>query len=160
MYRPGTTPTMAASALPNCRKPARQQAELGAKRIKHSNHIRRLEIEPRPPCASPGGSAGRIRSSSGISASSHRSPGWVAEGGYDPVAELLFNAIDVDGYFLEYDTPRAGGFAPLRFVPKGKTIVLGRVTSKSGRLEGKLLGITEQFAKLRLVAEVAREVWR
>jgi len=73
---------------------------------------------------------------------------------------LLFNAIDVDGYFLEYDTPRAGGFAPLRFVPKGKTIVLGRVTSKSGRLEGKLLGITEQFAKLRLVAEVAREVWR
>ena len=45
---------------------------------------------------------------------------WVAEGGYDPVAELLFNEIDVDGYFLEYDSPRAGGFEPLRFVPKGQ----------------------------------------
>ena len=61
--------------------------------------------------------------------------GWVAEGGYDPVAEVLFNEIDVDGYFLEYDTPRAGGFAPLRFVPKGKTVVLGLVTSKKGALE-------------------------
>ena len=61
--------------------------------------------------------------------------GWVAEGGYDPVAEVLFNEIEVDGYFLEYDTPRAGSFAPLRFVPKGKTIVLGLVTSKKGVLE-------------------------
>jgi 5-methyltetrahydropteroyltriglutamate--homocysteine methyltransferase len=61
--------------------------------------------------------------------------GWVAEGGYDPVAEVLFNEIEVDGYFLEYDTPRAGTFAPLRFVPKGKTIVLGLVTSKKGVLE-------------------------
>ena len=60
---------------------------------------------------------------------------WVAEGGYDPVAEILFNEINVDGYFLEYDTPRAGGFAPLRFVPKGKTVVLGLVTTKSGTLE-------------------------
>ena len=60
---------------------------------------------------------------------------WVAEGGYDPVAEVLFNEIDVDGYFLEYDTPRAGTFAPLRFVPKGKTVVLGLVTSKKGQLE-------------------------
>ncbi|MFI4981142.1 MAG: 5-methyltetrahydropteroyltriglutamate--homocysteine S-methyltransferase [Nevskiales bacterium] len=119
--------------------------------------------------------------------------GWVAEGGYDPVAELLFNGIDVDGYFLEYDSPRSGGFAPLRFVPKGKIVVVGLVTSKSGALEskdelkrrideasrylpmdqlalspqcgfsstveGNLLGIEEQYAKLRLVAEVAREVW-
>ena len=54
--------------------------------------------------------------------------GWVAEGGYDPVAEVLFNEIDVDGYFLEYDTDRAGEFEPLRFVPKGKTVVLGLVT--------------------------------
>ena len=61
--------------------------------------------------------------------------GWVAEGGYDPVAEVLFNEIEVDGYFLEYDTPRAGSFAPLRFVPKGKTVVLGLVTSKKGVLE-------------------------
>ncbi len=60
---------------------------------------------------------------------------WVAEGGYDPVAETLFNEIDVDGYFLEYDTPRAGGFAPLRFVPAGKTVVLGLVTTKKGALE-------------------------
>src|SRR5271163_3599426 len=62
---------------------------------------------------------------------------WVAEGGYDPVAELLFNEIAVDGYFLEYDSPRAGDFAPLRFVPKGKMIVLGLVTTKSATLETK-----------------------
>jgi len=62
---------------------------------------------------------------------------WIAQGGYEPVAELLFNAINVDGYFMEYDTERAGGFEPLRFVPKGKTVVLGLVTSKSGALESK-----------------------
>jgi len=62
---------------------------------------------------------------------------WVAEGGYDPIAELLFNEIDVDGYFLEYDTPRAGSFAPLRFLPKGKIAVLGLVTTKSPNLETK-----------------------
>ena len=60
---------------------------------------------------------------------------FVASGGYEPVAEILFNTINVHGYFLEYDSDRAGGFEPLRFVPKGKTIVLGLVTSKSGRLE-------------------------
>jgi 5-methyltetrahydropteroyltriglutamate--homocysteine methyltransferase len=60
---------------------------------------------------------------------------WVAEGGYDPVAELLFNEIDIDGYFLEYDSPRAGNFAPLRFVPKGKKVVLGLITTKKGDLE-------------------------
>jgi 5-methyltetrahydropteroyltriglutamate--homocysteine methyltransferase len=62
---------------------------------------------------------------------------WIAEGGYEPVAEVLFNEINVDGYFLEYDSPRAGGFEPLRFVPKGKTIVLGLVTTKKGKLESK-----------------------
>jgi len=62
---------------------------------------------------------------------------WIAQGGYEPVAEILFNQIGVDGYFMEYDTDRAGGFEPLRFVPKGKTVVLGLVTSKSGRLESK-----------------------
>jgi 5-methyltetrahydropteroyltriglutamate--homocysteine methyltransferase len=62
---------------------------------------------------------------------------WVAEGSYDPIAELLFNAIDVDGYFLEYDSPRAGSFEPLRHLPKGKTAVLGLVTTKSGTLEDK-----------------------
>jgi 5-methyltetrahydropteroyltriglutamate--homocysteine methyltransferase len=60
---------------------------------------------------------------------------WVAEGGYDPVAEVLFNALEVDGYFLEFDTPRAGNFAPLRYLPKGKKLILGLVTSKSGALE-------------------------
>jgi len=62
---------------------------------------------------------------------------WLAEGGYDPVAEVLFNEIDVNGYFLEYDSPRAGSFEPLRFLPKGKIAVLGLVTSKSGALESK-----------------------
>jgi 5-methyltetrahydropteroyltriglutamate--homocysteine methyltransferase len=60
---------------------------------------------------------------------------WIAQGGYEPVAELLFNDIGVNGYFMEFDTERAGGFEPLRFVPKGKTVVLGIVTSKSGALE-------------------------
>jgi 5-methyltetrahydropteroyltriglutamate--homocysteine methyltransferase len=60
---------------------------------------------------------------------------WIAQGGYEPVAELLFQQIGVDGYFMEFDTERAGGFEPLRFVPKGKTVVLGIVTSKSGALE-------------------------
>jgi 5-methyltetrahydropteroyltriglutamate--homocysteine methyltransferase len=53
------------------------------------------------------------------------------------VADQLFNAINVDGYFMEYDTERAGGFEPLRLVPKGKTVVLGIVTSKTGQLESK-----------------------
>jgi 5-methyltetrahydropteroyltriglutamate--homocysteine methyltransferase len=114
--------------------------------------------------------------------------------GYEPVAEILFGQVPYDGYFLEYDTERAGGFEPLRFVPKGnKVVVLGLVTSKSGTLEkreevkrrieeatkyvaldqlalspqcgfasteeGNVLTEEEQWAKLRLVVEVAREVW-
>jgi 5-methyltetrahydropteroyltriglutamate--homocysteine methyltransferase len=63
---------------------------------------------------------------------------WVASGGYEPVAERLFGAVNYDGYFLEYDTDRAGGFEPLRFLPRGdKIVVLGLVTSKSGTLEKK-----------------------
>jgi 5-methyltetrahydropteroyltriglutamate--homocysteine methyltransferase len=118
---------------------------------------------------------------------------FVASGGYDPVAEILFNAINVHAYFMEYDTDRAGGFEPLRFVPKGKTVVLGLVTSKSGTLEskdqlkrrieqaatfididqlclspqcgfasteeGNILADDEQWAKLRMIVEVADEVW-
>ena len=117
----------------------------------------------------------------------------IASGGYDPVAEVLFNSIGVDAYFMEYDTERAGSFAPLRFVPKGKTVVLGLVTSKTGELEskdtlkrrideaaklvpieqlaispqcgfasteeGNLLTVNQQWAKLALCVEVAREVW-
>ena len=63
---------------------------------------------------------------------------WIAEGGYGPVAEILLGKVNYDGYFLEYDTERAGGFEPLRFLPKGqKIVVLGLVTSKSGTLEKK-----------------------
>jgi len=61
---------------------------------------------------------------------------WVAKGGYEPVAEVLFNQINADAYFMEYDTERAGGFEPLRFVPRGqKIVVLGLMTSKTGELE-------------------------
>jgi 5-methyltetrahydropteroyltriglutamate--homocysteine methyltransferase len=62
---------------------------------------------------------------------------WVASGGYDFVAEALFGGLDVDGFFLEYDDARSGGFEPLRFVPKGKRVVLGLVTTKRGELESK-----------------------
>jgi 5-methyltetrahydropteroyltriglutamate--homocysteine methyltransferase len=119
---------------------------------------------------------------------------FIASGGYEPVAEVLFNAINVHGYFMEFDTERAGGFEPLRFVPKGKQVVLGLVTSKSGRLEGKdeikrrideaakfvplgqlclspqcgfssseegnILAEEEQWAKLRMIVELAEEIWR
>jgi 5-methyltetrahydropteroyltriglutamate--homocysteine methyltransferase len=118
---------------------------------------------------------------------------WSAEGGYDLIADILFNQIDVDSYFLEYDTERAGTFEPLRMVPKHKTIVLGLVSSKFPELEskdalkrriedaaryidldqlsispqcgfastapGNRLTPEQQTAKLRLVVEVAREVW-
>ena len=119
---------------------------------------------------------------------------WMAEGGYDHVAEALFGELAVDGFFLEYDDARSGGFAPLRFVPRGpKKVVLGLVTTKRAALEskdelkrrieqaakyvpleqlclspqcgfsstvdGNALSIEEEKAKLRLVVEVAREVW-
>ena len=121
----------------------------------------------------------------------HRSA-WIASGGYDAVAEAVFNELKVDGFFLEYDDARSGSFEPLRFVPKDKTIVLGLVTTKSGRLEskddlkrrvdeaaryvpldqlclspqcgfastlqGNLLTEDEQFAKLGLMVETAREI--
>ena len=62
---------------------------------------------------------------------------WAAEGGYDFVAEALFGDLDVDGFFLEYDDARSGGFEPLRFVPKDKLVVLGLVTTKRPELESK-----------------------
>jgi 5-methyltetrahydropteroyltriglutamate--homocysteine methyltransferase len=76
---------------------------------------------------------------------------WAAEGGYEPVAEALFNQIDVDGYFLEYDDDRSGDFRPLRFLPKGKTAVLGLITSKRGQLESP-------YAIKRRIGEAARFV--
>ena len=118
---------------------------------------------------------------------------WVAEGGYEPVAEILFNDVGVDAYFMEYDSDRAGGFEPLRLVPKDKQVVLGLVTTKTGTLEskdalkrridqaarfidldrlclspqcgfasteeGNKVSADEQWRKLGLVVEVAREVW-
>jgi 5-methyltetrahydropteroyltriglutamate--homocysteine methyltransferase len=62
---------------------------------------------------------------------------WMAQGGYEPVAEVLFNEIDIDAYFMEWDTDRAGGFEPLRFLPENKTVVLGLVTSKFPELEAR-----------------------
>ena len=76
---------------------------------------------------------------------------WVAQGGYEPVAEILFNELAIDGFFLEYDDARSGDFSPLRFVPRGKTVVLGIMTSKRPELESK-------DALKRRIAEAARHV--
>ena len=74
---------------------------------------------------------------------------FVASGGYEPIADTLFNTMPVDGYFMEWDTERSGGFEPLRFLPKGKTVVLGLVTSKTGTLEkkGDILHRIEEASK-------------
>jgi 5-methyltetrahydropteroyltriglutamate--homocysteine methyltransferase len=118
---------------------------------------------------------------------------FMGTGGYDAMQEVLFDRIKVHGYFMEYDTDRAGGFEPLRRLPKDRFAVLGLVTSKTGTLEskdalkrrieeattftnldrlclspqcgfasteeGNILTEDEQWAKLRLVAEVAEEIW-
>lgn len=118
---------------------------------------------------------------------------WVAEGSYEPVADVLFNEMNVDAYFLEYDDERSGDFAPLRLVPEDKTVVVGLVTTKIGRLEDKAdlikrvheaaqymsldnmclspqcgfsstvhgneLTQDEQWAKLELIVDTAREIW-
>jgi 5-methyltetrahydropteroyltriglutamate--homocysteine methyltransferase len=76
---------------------------------------------------------------------------WVAEGGYDFVAEALFNQLGVDGFFMEWDDARSGGFEPLRFVPKGKHVVLGLVTTKTGDLE-------DRDVLLRRIEEATRYV--
>ena len=118
---------------------------------------------------------------------------YMGAGGYDAVEDVLFNAIDVHGYFMEYDDERSGGFEPLRLLPPGKRVALGLVTTKRGALEnkddlsaasmqaakfarleqlalapqcgfssteeGNLLSEDEQWAKLELIVDVAREVW-
>jgi 5-methyltetrahydropteroyltriglutamate--homocysteine methyltransferase len=118
---------------------------------------------------------------------------WAAEGGYDFVADTMFNQLDVDGFFCEWDDERSGGFEPLRYLPKGKRVVLGVVTSKRGDLEskdfikrrveeaarytdidqlclsaqcgfsstseGNDLTEQQQWDKLRLIVEVAQEIW-
>src|SRR6266851_8749197 len=88
----------------------------------------------------------------------NREGNWAAEGGYDPVAEVLFNRVNVDGYFLEYDTQRAGGFEPLRLLPKGrKRVVLGLVSSKKPGLEGEdvLMKRIEAASKFAPLAQLA-----
>ncbi|MGZ3284230.1 MAG: 5-methyltetrahydropteroyltriglutamate--homocysteine S-methyltransferase, partial [Xanthobacteraceae bacterium] len=139
-----------------------------------------------------------LRGANGIRVGMHLCRGnrgghWHAEGSYDLVADKLFNALDIDVFFLEYDSPRAGDFSPLRLVPKGKTIVLGLVSTKAATVEDRAalkwrieeasrhvdldrLGLSPQCgfasseegnpipaaaqeAKLRLVVEVARDVW-
>src|SRR5262249_27747420 len=118
---------------------------------------------------------------------------FMGSGGYAPVAEVLFNRIKVHGYFMEYDSERAGDFAPLKLVPKDRHIVLGLVTTKTGQLEskdtirrrideaakyisldqlclspqcgfasseeGNTLAEDEQWAKLRMITEIAEEIW-
>ncbi len=118
---------------------------------------------------------------------------WAAQGGYEPVAESVFNTVTVDALFMEYDSDRAGGFEPLRFVPDDKVVVLGLVTTKTPELEakdtlkrrideaaqyidldrlclspqcgfssthhGNKITVADEMAKLRLVVEVAEEVW-
>src|SRR6185503_2778590 len=82
---------------------------------------------------------------------------WVAEGGYDLVAEQLFNDINIDGYFHEYDSDRAGGFEPLRFLPKDKTAVHGLATTKSPQMETKdeLKRRIDQAAKFAPLEQLA-----
>jgi 5-methyltetrahydropteroyltriglutamate--homocysteine methyltransferase len=134
----------------------------------------------------------------GMSVTTHMCRGnfrssWAAEGGYEFVAEALFNELEVDGFFMEWDDERSGSFEPLRLLPKGKQVVLGLVTTKRGELEtkdelrrrieeaaryapieqlclspqcgfsstveGNELSQEQQWAKLRLIVEVAKEVW-
>ena len=82
---------------------------------------------------------------------------WMAEGGYDPVAEIVFGGIEVDALFVEYDSPRAGGFAPLRFLGKNRVAVLGLVTSKTPQLESKdeLKRRIEEAAKFAPLGQLA-----
>jgi len=82
---------------------------------------------------------------------------WVAEGGYEPVAEVLLSEINANGYFLEYDSDRAGGFEPLRFLPKGKIAVLGLITTKDGKLETKdtIKRRIEEAAKIVPIEQLA-----
>jgi len=118
---------------------------------------------------------------------------YMGSGGYEAVQEVLFNRIKVNGFFMEYDSERAGGFEPLRMLPEDRTAVLGLVTTKTGRLEskdeikrridqatkfvsleqlclspqcgfasteeGNALAEDEQWAKLRMIVELADEVW-
>ena len=163
------------------REGARQRGENPDELPKHYAHFINEAIRDRP---------------AGMTACIHLCRGnfrsaWVAEGGYEPVAQALLQDLKVDGYFLEYDDPRSGSFEPLRYLAKGKIVVLGLVTTKLGQLEpkdmlkrrieeaakivpldqlclqcgfsstvhGNGLMQEQQAAKMRLVIDVARDVW-
>jgi 5-methyltetrahydropteroyltriglutamate--homocysteine methyltransferase len=168
---------------PAQREQLKQMGEDGEHR--HLTHIRTMN-------------AALANKPAGMSVCTHMCRGnfrssWAASGGYDFVAEALFGELNVDGYFMEFDDARSGSFEPLRFVPKGKKVVLGLVTSKRGDLEkkddlkrrideaakfvpldqlclspqcgfsstveGNALTVDQQFQKLKLIVETAREVW-
>jgi 5-methyltetrahydropteroyltriglutamate--homocysteine methyltransferase len=166
-----------------------QRAELAAKgddaEAQHIRYIRQIN-------AAIAGRPEGMRITTHMCRGNFRSS-WAAEGGYDFVAEALFGELDVDGFFCEFDDERSGGFAPLRFVPPGKQVVLGLVTTKTGKLEdpddlkrrideaskyvpldqlslspqcgfsstveGNRITVEEQVAKLRLIVQVAQDVW-
>jgi 5-methyltetrahydropteroyltriglutamate--homocysteine methyltransferase len=170
------------------------QEELGKARERMSNVDQLQDIYARVINAALEGKPADMTITTHVCRGNFRST-WISEGGYEPVAETLLGKVNYDGYFLEYDTDRAGGFEPLRFLPKGnKAVVLGLVTSKSGALEkkddvkrrideaakfappeqfclspqcgfasteeGNLLAEGEQWAKLRMIKELADEVWK
>ena len=170
------------------------QEELGKARERMSNVDQLQDIYARVINAALEGKPADMTITTHVCRGNSRST-WISEGGYEPVAETLLGKVNYDGYFLEYDTDRAGGFEPLRFLPKGnKAVVLGLVTSKSGALEkkddvkrrideaakfappeqfclspqcgfasteeGNLLAEEEQWAKLRMIKELADEVWK
>jgi 5-methyltetrahydropteroyltriglutamate--homocysteine methyltransferase len=170
------------------------QEELGKARERMSNVDQLQDIYARVINAALEGKPADMTITTHVCRGNFRST-WISEGGYEPVAETLLGKVNYDGYFLEYDTDRAGGFEPLRFLPKGnKAVVLGLVTSKSGALEkkddvkrrideaakfappeqfclspqcgfasteeGNLLAEEEQWAKLRMIKELADEVWK
>jgi 5-methyltetrahydropteroyltriglutamate--homocysteine methyltransferase len=114
--------------LPQRPRAARARAPIGGDaEHQHEAYIRHINEAL---AGRPAGMAGHTHMCRGNFRSS-----WVAEGGYDFVAEALFNELEVDGFFMEWDDERSGGFEPLRFVPKGKVVVLGLVTTKRGELE-------------------------
>ena len=84
---------------------------------------------------------------------------YLSEGGYDSVAEKLFGRAEVNRFLLEFDTPRAGGFAPLRFLPKTIGVVLGMVSSKVPQLEPVETLKPDERVKLRLCVDAARAIW-
>ena len=170
------------------------QEELGKARERMSNVDQLQDIYARVINAALEGKPADMTITTHVCRGNFRST-WISEGGYEPVAETLLGKVNYDGYFLEYDSDRAGGFEPLRFLPKGnKAVVLGLVTSKSGTLEkkddvkrrideaakfapleqfclspqcgfasteeGNVLAEEEQWAKLRMIKELADEVWK